>query len=142
MIGENDGVSESDAPTEVRIRRAPRIGAFLVVGAALAALVTLVLTSLFPADPSVGFAASYAYFLLFGIPAGLLVGGIAGVVADAVSARRARTVSAEREVVAADARLSAEAMPEDSDAEEQARDEGDADHGGSEKDGSQAEPGR
>lgn len=99
-IGDNGGVSASDdGPTEVQIRRAPRIGVFLIVGAMLGALATLVLTSLFPADPSVGFAASYGYFLLYGLPAGLLLGGVVGIVVDVVSVRRARRVTVEREVV-------------------------------------------
>jgi NhaP-type Na+/H+ or K+/H+ antiporter len=86
-------VSES----EVSIRRAPKVGVFLVLGAVLGALATLILTSLFPADPSVGFLASFAYFCLFGIPAGLLLGGIVAIVLDVVSTRRARTVTVARD---------------------------------------------
>jgi hypothetical protein len=86
-------VSES----EVSIRRAPRVGVFLVLGAVLGALVTLILTSLFPSDPNVGFAASYAYFCLFGIPAGLLLGALVAIVLDVVSTRRARTVTVARD---------------------------------------------
>jgi hypothetical protein len=88
-------VSES----EVTIRRAPRIGVFLVFGALLGALVTLVLTGLFPADPAVGFAASYAYFCLFGVPAGLLFGALVAIVIDAIASRRARTVTVARDDV-------------------------------------------
>ena len=42
---------------KVRIRRAPKLGVFLVIGAFVGFLVTLILTSLYPADPSVGFVA-------------------------------------------------------------------------------------
>ena len=83
--------------SEVSIRRAPKVGVFLLLGAVLGALVTLILTSLFPADPSVGFLASYAYFCLFGIPAGLLVGALIAVALDVVSTRRARTVTVARD---------------------------------------------
>lgn len=84
--------------TEVRIRRAPKLPVFLILGGALGALATLILTSLFPADPAVGFAASFGYFLLFGVPVGVLVGALVGLALDAVSRRRARTVTAEHEV--------------------------------------------
>lgn len=85
--------------SEVSIRRAPRIGVFLIVGAMLGALVTLILTSLFPADPNVGFAASYAYFCLYGIPAGVALGALLALVLDTVSKRRARTVTVARDEI-------------------------------------------
>jgi len=92
-------VSERPEKTEVRIRRAPKLGVFLLIGAALGAIVTLVLTSLFPADPNIGFAASFGYFLLFGAPAGAALGALVGLVIDRISVARARTVTVEREVV-------------------------------------------
>jgi hypothetical protein len=82
-------VSES----EVSIRRAPRIGVFLVFGALLGALVTLILTSFFEPDPTVGFLATFAYFCLYGIPAGVALGGLVALTIDVVSTRRARTVT-------------------------------------------------
>lgn len=87
------------SPTEVRIRRAPKLSVFLVLGALAGFLTTLILTSLFPSDPSIGFAASVGYFSLFGIPAGVAVGAAIGLILDAVSRRRARVVTAERAVV-------------------------------------------
>jgi hypothetical protein len=85
--------------TEVKIRRAPKLGVFLLIGAVLGALVTLILTSLFPADPAIGFAASFGYFLLFGAPAGAALGALVGLVIDRISVARARTVTMEHEVV-------------------------------------------
>jgi hypothetical protein len=85
--------------SEVRIRRAPKLGVFLLVGAVLGTLVTLILTSLFPADPAIGFAASFGYFLLFGAPAGAALGALVGLIIDRVSIARARTVTVERQVV-------------------------------------------
>ncbi len=85
--------------SEVSIRRAPRIGVFLVLGAVLGALVTLILTSLFPADPSVGFLASFAYFCLYGIPAGVLLGGLVALVLDRISIGRSRTVTVVRDEI-------------------------------------------
>ena len=85
--------------SEVSIRRAPRIGVFLVFGAMLGALVTLILTSLFEPDENVGFAASYAYFCLYGIPAGVALGAVVALVLDAVSKRRTRTVTVAHDEV-------------------------------------------
>lgn len=85
--------------SEVNIRRAPRIGVFLIFGAMLGAIVTLILTSLFEPDPAVGFLATFAYFCLYGIPAGLALGGLVALVLDRVSTRRARTVTVARDEV-------------------------------------------
>ncbi len=85
--------------TEVTIRRAPKLGVFLLIGAVVGALATLVLTSMFPPDPAIGFAASFGYFLLFGAPAGAVLGAVIGLVIDRISVARARTVTVEREVV-------------------------------------------
>jgi len=92
-------VSKPPEKSEVRIRRAPKLGVFLLIGAVVGALVTLVLTSLFPSDPNIGFAASFGYFLLFGAPAGAALGALVGLVIDRISIARARTVTVEREVV-------------------------------------------
>ncbi len=105
---ENGGVSDemTSAPVperdRVTVRRAPRIGAFLVVGGFLGFLATLIVTSLFEADPGVGFAASLAYFSLYGVSAGVLVGAVLAVLADRRSRRRARTIEMEREEVPAE----------------------------------------
>lgn len=84
--------SETVDVEQVSVRRAPKLGVFLVVGAVFGALVTLILTSLFPADPNVGFGASFAYFLLYGVPAGVVIGALIGLAFDRRSRRRARTI--------------------------------------------------
>ncbi len=99
---DNGGVSEPENTADVErvsVRRAPKLGVFLVVGAAFGALVTLILTSLYPADPNVGFAATYAYFLVYGIPLGLLVGGVIGLLLDRRSLKRSREVEVAHERV-------------------------------------------
>ena len=85
--------------SEVSIRRAPKIAVFLILGAVVGLLVTLILTSLFPSDPAVGFFASFAYFCLYGIPAGVALGALVALVLDVVSSRRARTVTVERDEI-------------------------------------------
>jgi MFS family permease len=85
--------------TQVTIRRAPKVPVFLILGGALGAIVTLVLTMLQPADPAVGYPALFGYFLLFGLPAGVALGAVVALVLDWVSRRRARTATAELTVV-------------------------------------------
>lgn len=85
--------------TEVTIRRAPKIAVFLILGGALGAIVTLVLTMLRPADPNVGYPALLGYFLLYGLPAGVLLGAIVALVLDLVSRRTARRATATRNTV-------------------------------------------
>ncbi len=99
----------TDTPTEVRVRRAPRLPVFLVLGAILGAIVTLVVTATVgQVDPKVGFGASYGYFCVFGVPAGIVFGALVGLVLDRRSQRRARVITAEREQVEAPAEASAE----------------------------------
>lgn len=105
---------ERDQPERdrVTVRRAPRIGAFLVVGGFLGFLATLILTSLFEADPQVGFLTSLAYFSLYGISAGVLLGAVLAVLVDRRSRRRARTIVVEREEVLPSQALPSQAPPE------------------------------
>jgi hypothetical protein len=83
----------------VQVRRAPKIPAFMVVGGLIGFLGTLVATSIFPADPQVGFAALLGYFSLYGVTAGVVVGAVIGIVLDRRSQKRIRTLEAERQVV-------------------------------------------
>jgi hypothetical protein len=91
----------SDVPSariesaNVRIRRAPKVPVFLVLGGVIGAVVTLIVTALFPADPSVGFAALYGYFVLYGIPIGVVLGALVAFAFDRASERRAANVIAE-----------------------------------------------
>ncbi len=86
-------------PEQVTVRRAPKIPAFIAVGAVLGFFATLIVTGLFPADENVGFATLVAYFSIYGITIGVLIGAILGVVLDRLSRKRARTLQAERETV-------------------------------------------
>ena len=95
--------TSTETSTEVTIRRAPKLSVFIVLGALAGFLATLILTSLFKPDPSVGFAASLGYFSLFGVPIGIVIGATVGLLLDLRSRRRARTVTMEREIVASDA---------------------------------------
>ena len=102
-VHQNVGVTTPLNPApdraQVRVRRAPKISAFMVVGGLIGFLATLVVTTLYPADPLVGYAALLGYFSLYGVTAGVLLGAITAMVLDRRSQRRARTVDAERELV-------------------------------------------
>ncbi len=84
---------------QVTIRRAPRLGVFLLAGSVLGALATLILTSLYPADPKIGFTATVGYFMLYGVPFGFAVGALVGLLFDRRASRRARTVEVEHQRV-------------------------------------------
>ena len=102
-VSENGGVSaqepQDDVTGEARIRRAPRIGRFLFLGGAVGLIGTLILTSLYPSDPAVGFPALFGYFALYGVPIGVALGALLALFLDRLSIRRTRTVAVEHERV-------------------------------------------
>lgn len=87
------------SPDEVTVRRAPKFSVFLIVGAMVGVVVSLVVTSLFPFDDGEGIASTYGYFALWGLTFGGAIGAVVAIVADRTSIRRARRVRAERERV-------------------------------------------
>ena len=89
--------------SEVRVRRAPKYPAFIIVGGGIGAIVTFVVTNLYPADPNVGFWSLLGYFSLFGITAGVVLGAVLAVILDRVGSRRARVAQAEHTTVEANA---------------------------------------
>jgi hypothetical protein len=93
------GPAETTVETEVTVRRIPRYSRFLIIGAGVGAIATFILTASFPSDPSIGFGALFGYFLLFGMPAGALIGAIMAILLDTVLTRRARNGMAERTMV-------------------------------------------
>ncbi|MBX3094831.1 MAG: hypothetical protein KF680_09905 [Cryobacterium sp.] len=90
------GAAETGAAetVDVRIRRAPKVGIFLIVGAMLGLLAALVLTSVFEVDPNVGFTGTFAYLALYSIPLGIALASLVGLLFDRVSKRRATTMRA------------------------------------------------
>ena len=95
----SDEQPQSVSEDTVRIRRAPKYATFIILGGALGAIVTLILTMSQPADPNVGYGALFGYFLLYGIPAGVALGAVVALILDASSRRKSRIVEAEHTVV-------------------------------------------
>jgi hypothetical protein len=91
--------TQSVVETEVTVRRIPRYSRFLIIGAGLGAVATFILTASFPSDPAVGFGALFGYFLIFGVPTGVVIGALVAIVLDASFKRRARSALAERTTV-------------------------------------------
>lgn len=118
-MGDNGDVSNTDRPDErpvpapnavtspdqVTIRRAPRFSVFILGGAVLGFLVTVVVVALTMGidrgnqQETTGFAGLVGYFSLYGVSIGMLVGAVIAVVLDQVSSRRAARLTAERVAV-------------------------------------------
>lgn len=92
----SDEIPAPDAGIEqVTVRRAPKISVFLIMGGGVGAVVTFILTSLYPVDPLVGFGPLFAYFALFGVTGGVLLGALLALIVDRRSRKRARPAEAE-----------------------------------------------
>jgi hypothetical protein len=98
--------------TEVRIRRAPKYPAFMFVGGGIGAIITFILTASFPVDPQVGFGALFAYFALYGVTAGVLVGALLALVFDRVGLRRSRPATVVTEPVVEETVMVADDAPD------------------------------
>lgn len=88
-----------DTPDEkmVRVRRAPKLAPFAVLGMGLGFTITVVLTALFPSDPSIGFGTLAGYFSIFGVSAGLGLGVLVWLILDRRSKKREKEVRMSRE---------------------------------------------
>jgi hypothetical protein len=103
---------DAAAETEVRIRRAPKYPAFMIVGGGIGAIVTFVLTASFPVDPKIGFAALFGYFALFGVTAGVLVGALLALMFDRIGLRRSRPATVVTEPVVEETVMVTDDAPE------------------------------
>jgi hypothetical protein len=79
------------------VRRAPKLAPFVLLGIAVGLIGTLLATSFFPADPSVGFAVLAGYFSLYGVTAGLVLGILVWLVLDRRSKREEKSARARRD---------------------------------------------
>jgi hypothetical protein len=89
---------ETDVTSDaVTVRRSPRYGSFLLLGAALGVLVALVLTFVFPENPQYDRAQVFGFLLLWCGAGGLALGGAAALVIDRILAKRRSAAVAEHE---------------------------------------------
>lgn len=94
----------------VRVRRAPKISVFLLVGAAVGVLVAMVLTFAFDGSaeqsPNTGLVYSqgqvFGFLLLVCIPVGLALAGFAALWFDRRSSKHTREVTVDHESVQVD----------------------------------------
>ena len=80
----------------VRVRRSPRIGVFLLLGAALGVLVAIVAVNVTPDSGDISTGQAIGFLSLLLAPLGALLAGVVAIVLDRIAERRARTVEAER----------------------------------------------
>ncbi|SDQ28785.1 hypothetical protein SAMN02800687_1234 [Curtobacterium sp. UNCCL20] len=94
-----NAVSSSD---EVTIRRAPKFGVFIVGGAVLGFVATLIVVSLTmnidrgDQQETSSFGSLVGYFSLWGVTIGAFIGAVVAVVLDRVFSRRSARLTAER----------------------------------------------
>lgn len=91
-----------DPSQRVSIRRSPRLSAFVVVFGLIGFVGTLILTSLYDVDPSLGFATLFAYFSLYGITGSIAVGIMLWLILDVRSKRKATEAVMARDTSTAD----------------------------------------
>lgn len=102
----------SDTPShtsieQARVRRAPRVGVFLLLGAALGVVAALILTFAFDgADEQSPFTTVqygtgqvFGFLVLMCVPIGVALGGLVAVILDRTVGRRTRTVTVSHEHV-------------------------------------------
>jgi hypothetical protein len=109
--GREQGHEPAPAPhavsssSEVTIRRAPRFGVFIVGGALLGIVATIIVVAATMGidrgdkQETTGFWGLVGYFSLWGVTIGLFVGAVVAVVLDRVLSRRAARLTAERVAV-------------------------------------------
>ena len=80
----------------VRVRRSPKIGVFLLLGAVAGALVAIIAVNVTPPDPTTPTIQTVAFLAALLAPVGALIAGAVALVLDRISERRAKIVEAER----------------------------------------------
>ncbi|MFD4421188.1 potassium transporter Trk [Agromyces sp. NPDC058484] len=100
-----DGPLEIDVTSDtVSVRRAPRFGAFIALGAVVGAVVALILTFTFSGQPTVegeliefDRGQVFGFLLLVCGTIGAALGAVVALIVDRASAKRARSVTVQHE---------------------------------------------
>ena len=101
---------DHEASVDVTVRRSPRYGRFLLIGAILGVLVALILTSVFgpsaeaeaAAPKTFSFGQVFGFMALVCIAAGALLSGLLALLLDRTLGRRTRSYVAEHDTVGYD----------------------------------------
>lgn len=94
--------AQTDAETatitseSVTVRRSPRYYRFMFAGAAVFAVIALILTFSFPAQPGYDRSQILGFLLLVAVVAGVAVGAVAALVIERATARMGRVLLADR----------------------------------------------
>jgi hypothetical protein len=99
----SDNPEEHGTVTEssVRVKRSPRYARFMIAGAVVFAVIALILTFAFPANPTYDRGAVFGFLLLLCGSIGVALGAVIALLIDRSANRRARTVVADRVTVSA-----------------------------------------
>ncbi|MFE4467924.1 hypothetical protein ACFRFH_03825 [Leifsonia sp. NPDC056824] len=81
---------------EVRVHRSPRYFRFMLTGAIVFAVIALILTFAFPANPTYDRGQVFGFLLAICATIGVAVGALVALLIDRSVTRRARTVQADR----------------------------------------------
>ncbi|WP_431219112.1 hypothetical protein [Leifsonia xyli] len=92
----DEQLEETVTPAEVRVRRSPRYFRFMITGAVLFAFVALILTFAFPANPTYDRGSVFGFLLAICVTIGVAIGAVVALLIDRATARRARSVQADR----------------------------------------------
>jgi uncharacterized membrane protein len=93
---DDEQLEETVTPAEVRVRRSPRYFRFMITGAVLFAIVALILTFSFPENPTYDRGSVFGFLLAIGLVVGVALGAVVALLIDRTTARRARSVQADR----------------------------------------------
>jgi hypothetical protein len=81
---------------QVRVRRSPKIGVFLLVGAVVGALIAVVAGNVTPPDATIPAPQAIGFLVLLLAPVGAAVSGAIALLIDRSAERRSKIVDAER----------------------------------------------
>jgi uncharacterized membrane protein len=93
---DDEQLEETVTPAEVRVRRSPRYFRFMITGAVIFAIVALILTFSFPENPTYDRGSVFGFLLAIGLVVGVALGAVVALLIDRMTARRARSVRADR----------------------------------------------
>ncbi|WP_460801580.1 potassium transporter Trk [Microbacterium sp. GXF6406] len=99
---------ESSAPVEATVRRVPRYGVFMALGAVLGIIAAGIITMTGSYEPSTALNVVYppgqvfGFALLWMVPIGIGLGGLVAILLERIARRHDRVVRVDRETIVAE----------------------------------------